>query len=454
MGSSAMGSSAMDSDADGAALGRHHPLLRGLREEGRAVGKAFVQALANTSTQKTCLLAVCPNSRAVTRAALLAAREANAPLLLTSTLSQVDRDGGYTGWTHEGLVDFVDREAERLGVESPVLACLDHGGPWQKDRHLLEDWSFEDTMAAVRRSIASCIDAGYELLHIDPTVDRRRAGGEPAPIEWVVDRTLDLIEHAEACRQRRGRPPISYEVGTEEVHGGLADLDRFGRFLERLDAGLEQRGLEAAWPCFVVAQVGTDVDTSHFDPETARALTERTTPYGARLKGHYTDHVDNPEDYPLAGMGGANVAPEFTEAEYRALMDLARLERKVGGDSGLREALHEAVVGSGRWRKWLRAEEEGRDFEALDDERQKWLLRTGSRYVWTDPAVRSARRRLYRNVAPYRDPEAYVLWRVKQAVLKYYHAFNLIDATPRLERALGLSSGPTGPLGEGEVETS
>jgi tagatose-1,6-bisphosphate aldolase non-catalytic subunit AgaZ/GatZ len=431
----------MDSDAAEAPVGRRHPLLQALREEGRAVGKAFVRALADATEQRTCLLAVCPNSRAVTRAALLAAREANAPLLLTSTLSQVDRDGGYTGWTHRDLIDFVDREAERFGVDAPVLACLDHGGPWQKDRHLLEDWSFEDTMAAVRRSIASCIDAGYDLLHIDPTVDRRRPPGEPPPIDWIVDRTLGLIDHAEACRQRRGRPPVSYEVGTEEVHGGLADLDRFDRFLERLDAGLERRGLEAARPCFVVGQVGTDVDTSHFDPETARALAERAAPYGARLKGHYTDHVDNLEDYPLAGMGGANVAPELTEAEYRALMDLVGLERKVGGDSGLREALHEAVVDSGRWRKWLRAEEEGRGFEALDDERQGWLLRTGSRYVWADPGVRAARRRLYRNVAPYRDPEAYVLWRVKQPILKYYHAFNLVGATPRLEQALA----PTAP---------
>ena len=27
---------------------------------------------------------------------------------------------------------------------------------------------------------------------------------------------------------------------------------------------------------------------------------------------HYTDYVENPEEYPLSGMGAANVGPEFT----------------------------------------------------------------------------------------------------------------------------------------------
>jgi hypothetical protein len=40
---------------------------------------------------------------------------------------------------------------------------------------------------------------------------------------------------------------------------------------------------------------------------------------GSYIKGHYTDDVANPEEYPLCGMGAANVGPEFTISEYRAL---------------------------------------------------------------------------------------------------------------------------------------
>ncbi len=415
------------------------PTARSITAQAEAAGRPvvahLVRQIIGPFRERAALLAVCPNSEAVTRAALRAAKEADAPLLLAATLNQVDVGGGYTGWTPRTLVDFLAEETARIGLDTPVLPCLDHGGPWLKDAHTTRQLSFEETMAAVKRSLEACIDAGYALLHIDPTVDRRRPRGEPIPIDWVVARTLELIAHAEAYRKKQGAAPISYEVGTEEVHGGLADQDTFDAFLDGLDAGLKERGLEDAWPCFVVGKVGTDLHTSYFEPEVARALTEKVRPYGALIKGHYTDYVDNPEDYPRSGMGGANVGPEFTEEEYRALMDCVRLERKLGKNSGLTEALRAALLESGRWTKWLRPDEEGAAFDDFSEERQGWLLRTGSRYIWTAPEVAEARARLYANLEGHRDADAYVLWRIKTAILKYFHAFNLIGFNERLQEA-------------------
>ena len=398
----------------------------------RPIIKQIIQFISTRDEQPSALLAVCPNSRAVTKAALLAAKEANAPLLFAATLNQVDTDGGYTEMTPAELVSFIEEEARAIDLESPTLPCLDHGGPWLKDTHTMNGLSYEETMTAVKRSLEACIDAGYELLHIDPTVDRTLPAGDPIPIELVVERTLELIEHAESYRRDRSRPRISYEVGTEEVHGGLADMDNFDRFLEGLDAGLRERGLSDAWPCFVVGKVGTDLHTDYFEPAVARRLTERVRPYGALIKGHYTDYVANPEDYPLSGMGGANVGPEFTEEEYRALMELVALERKLGVASDLEAALRAAVVESGRWKKWLHEDEQGRHFASLSAPRQQWLVRTGSRYVWTDERVREARSRLYHNLRGLRDGDAFVRWRIRTAIMKYYHAFNLIDFNQKL----------------------
>lgn len=394
---------------------------------------SILRQIAALPERQATVLAVCPNSEAVTRAALHAAHEAEAPLLLAATLNQVDRGGGYTGWSPAELVRFVAREAERMGMTGLVLPCLDHGGPWLKDEHAASSYSYEETITAVKRSIEACLDAGYALLHIDPTVDPRQPKGEPLSTEWVIERTVELIAHAEAYRKRVGRPPISYEVGTEEVQGGLADMATFDAFLHGLDVQLTARGLRNAWPCFVVGKVGTDVHTTNFEPSVARRLTEKVRPYGACIKGHYTDYVTNPEDYPLSGMGGANVGPEFTEVEYEALMDLVRLEEKVGCTSGLQAALRTAVVESGRWTKWLHPDEEEQPFDALAADRQQWLIRTGSRYIWTDPRVKKARRQLYANVSSYRDADAYVVWRIKSAILSYFHAFNLIG----LNRLLG-----------------
>jgi tagatose-1,6-bisphosphate aldolase non-catalytic subunit AgaZ/GatZ len=389
------------------------------------------------------LLAVCPNSDAVLEAAVKVAATHNTPMLFAATLNQVDRDGGYTGWTPFAFVARMNALAEEYRCASSLYPCLDHGGPWLKDLHTLTGLSLDKTMAEVKATLAACVEAGYALLHVDPTVDRTLPSGRPPEIGVVVERTVELIAHAEAARERLVLPPVSYEVGTEEVHGGLADLDSFDRFLSGLRTRLESAGLSHAWPCFVVGKVGTDLHTTTFDPQSARHLYDRVVPLGSLIKGHYTDWVANPADYPITGMGGANVGPEFTAAELAALYELCEREARLiegGADllpSGLNVALEAAVVDSDRWRKWLTIEEEGQSFEELATPRREWLVATGARYVWTKPQVLAARQRLYDNLRDgfpdeLSDPHAFVVERIARNIHKYVEAFNLKDSLPLL----------------------
>jgi D-tagatose-1,6-bisphosphate aldolase subunit GatZ/KbaZ len=236
---------------------------------------------------------------------------------------------------------------------------------------------------------------------------------------------------------------VSYEVGTEEVHGGLADLSVFTQFLAGLKQGLASRGLSDVWPCFVVGKVGTDLHTTLFDPAVARDLVARVAEYGSVIKGHYTDYVSNPEDYPRSGMGGANVGPEFTEAEYGALEELARREEqllaqgKVAQPSGMMTALRDAVVASGRWEKWRQPEEKDLAFSQLSAARQGWLVRTGCRYIWSAPEVKAARKRIYGNLdAAGEESEGIVLRAIGEAIKKYYREFGEEGTNPRIQRAL------------------
>ena len=66
---------------------------------------------------------------------------------------------------------------EKYNWDGPLYPCLDHGGPWLKDRHTLERLSLDETMAQVKHSLEACLEAGYQLLHIDPTVDRSLLSG-------------------------------------------------------------------------------------------------------------------------------------------------------------------------------------------------------------------------------------------------------------------------------------
>jgi len=380
------------------------------------------------------LLAVCPNSIAVLEAAVKIAELNNMPMLFAATLNQVDRDGGYTGWTPQQFVNQIDRFLNRYPGRAWLYPCLDHGGPWLKDAHTSAHLTLNETMSEVKSSLQACLQAGYALLHIDPTVDRTLSTGHSPEISMVIERTVELITYVEEQRQISGYPTVSYEVGTEEVQGGLVDWINFSQFIQGLREALHERKLMHAWPCFVVGKVGTDLATTTFDTEIARRLYQQLAPMGSLVKGHYTDWVANPTAYPQTGMGGANVGPQFTAAELDAIISLCDLETSITGlqnPSRFMIVLETAVVVSNRWQKWLSSGEIGSPFEDLTTERRKWLISTGARYVWTDHNVHASRLQLYENVkGKLSDPHGYVVDQIAEKMQDYVNAFNLKESIP------------------------
>ncbi len=411
-----------------------------LRKKAASEGKPLLEYIlkrireieAETGIKRT-ILAACPNSISVIRAALKAAKRCNAPVKFAATLNQVDLDGGYTGMTQSEFVKTVRFHARNLNVTSPVIIAIDHGGPWLKDIHRIEKWPYEKTMEAVKRSFEAAIIAGYELIHVDPTIDLNLSAREKISIYTVAERTIELIKHAEDFRIRNNFPSISYEVGTEEVHGGLADLDVFRKFLILLKEGLTSYGILNAWPCFIVGKVGTDLHTSTFDPVVARKLAEIAGEYGSLIKGHYSDNVTNPEAYPESGMGAANVGPEFTELEYNGLMELENIQEELitegilSDPAPIRKVLWDSVIRSGRWKKWLQPDENPDDFYSNSFERQEWLVKTGCRYIWEDPEVRAVRLHLYNNLSKCGIEAATIVESsIESAMDKYFYRFNLV----------------------------
>jgi D-tagatose-1,6-bisphosphate aldolase subunit GatZ/KbaZ len=383
---------------------------------------------SETGIRRT-IFAACPNSISVIKAALRSAKRNNAPIMFAATLNQVDTDGGYTKMTQKQFVNTTREEARLINLKVPVIIAIDHGGPWLKDVHTREKWSYSDSMNWVKKSFEAAVEAGYDLIHVDPTIDISLPKKAYLSIKTVADRTLELIEHTEMFRRKKGFQRISYEVGTEEVHGGLADLSVFKNFMEYLKNGLKERGLLDSWPCFVVGKVGTDLHTTTFDPQMAEELTSISAQYGSVIKGHYSDNVSNPEDYPKSGMGAANVGPEFTECEYEGLIELMELEKSLDIPrlSNIKEVLWNAVIDSDRWKKWLQTGESDIDFYKNDPLRQRWLIKTGCRYIWENPEVIASRVLLNNNLeAKGINVEEILLSYIERGMDKYFNKFNLI----------------------------
>jgi D-tagatose-1,6-bisphosphate aldolase subunit GatZ/KbaZ len=380
--------------------------------------------------RKATLLAVCPVSEAALHASLQVAADLRFPLLLAATLNQVDRDEGYTGLTPSAFTDFVRRIIDSRALDVEVAICLDHGGPFQKDAHVAVGLSATESTEQVKLSIDACVAAGYDLLHIDAT----RGADVEFGMDEMVDSTVALIGFAEASRKYHGRNEIDYEVGSDEVDGGVTEAGYLTRFLSKLRAKLEARGLSHVWPLFVVARLGTNLHTRDFDLDVARALAKEAAAFGVRLKGHYTDFVATPDAYAVAGVGGANIGPELAYEELRALREM---ERQFGVGEGMAESVtsevRRALDESGRLAKWLEAEEVGRSIEGLEASRAEWLLGTGSRYVWSDPRVRHARIELYKRAGHHVDARLWVEDRLSQVIRRYVHAFRLegYSATPQ-----------------------
>jgi tagatose-1,6-bisphosphate aldolase non-catalytic subunit AgaZ/GatZ len=398
-----------------------------------------IQEIKKESGIPATIFAACPNSLAVIKASLRAAKRNNGPIKFAATLNQVDTDGGYTQLTQEQFVKTIREQAKIINFTGPVIVAVDHGGPWLKDIHKTENWSLEKSMGWVKRSFEASIDAGYDLIHVDPTIDITIKSGEIISIDVVAHRTIELIVHTEKYRREKGFGRISYEVGTEEVHGGLADMRTFNRFLTLLKNGLAKNNLEDVWPCFVVGKVGTDLHTTLFDPDVAKELVEVAGKYGSYIKGHYSDSVDNPEDYPKVGMGAANVGPEFTECEYDGLMELSEIEKDlfesklIAKTSQIKTVIWDAVITSGRWKKWLQANETADDFYKNSVERQEWLIKTCSRYIWENPNVLVARNKMLDNVENHGiDADEVLVSHIEKAMDRYYHRFNLVDLNTKL----------------------
>ena len=222
------------------------------------------------------------------------------------------------------------------------------------------------------------------------------------------------------------------------MHGGLVDIDRFEGFIGLLQAKLREQNLDYCWPSLFVAQIGTDLHTTSFKPDVARRLYSILAPLGSLAKGHYTDWVENPADYPATGMGAANVGPEFTAEEFMVLGELENRERLIIDQLKLRPSnfmsiLQKAVIESERWKKWLLPGEEGIPFHELLAARKDWLLMTGSRYIWTNEDVTSARLILYSNLREVMvDPHSIVVDRITLAIEKYIVAFNLQNSITTL----------------------
>lgn len=318
------------------------------------------QRLTNFMTRRRCtLLGIGPMSVNCVDAAIELADEHEAPLLLIASRRQVDSaefGGGYVNnWTTEAFANYVIDNDKK----GKVLLARDHGGPWQSTKEVGEKLSLRRAMESAKASYRADLEAGFQVLHIDPSIDIH---GEPK-VDEVLDRIFDLYDYCWTQAQRLGREVI-FEVGTEEQSGSTNTQEELDYTLNAIMRFCNANKLPK--PSFVVIQTGTRVmetrNVGSFDTPLRVSnelpaeiqipkMIEICDRYGILMKEHNTDYLSNEalQWHPRLGIHAANVAPEFGVAETRALLTVLESH----GLESHAERFLKLAYDSRKWEKWM-----------------------------------------------------------------------------------------------------
>jgi hypothetical protein len=379
--------------------------------------------------QRRCtLLGVGPMSKLCVDATIELANENRIPMLLIASRRQIDSEelgGGYVNrWTTQQFADYV-LEKDKNGR---IILARDHGGPWQNEREKAADLGLRKAMESAKRSYMCDIDAGFQILHIDPSVDPH---GAPT-LEETLERMFELYEFCWSYARRTGRE-IFFEVGTEEQSGSTNTPAELKYTLAKVQEFCRHNKLPL--PTFVVIQTGTRVMEmrnvgSFASPiRVAEELAaEIQVPmmidicrgHGVFMKQHNTDYLDDESLrwHPRLGIHAANVAPEFGVAETRALLDT--LNRH--GLGRLADRFAALALKSGKWKKWLLPNSRATDLDrAVISGHYVFATEEGEQLkVEASAELRS------RGID---DLDTTLKTAVKASIMRYLHDFRLVPRT-------------------------
>lgn len=383
----------------------------------------IAQKIRDYSQAKRCtLLGVGPMSLNCVDASIEIANEYEIPLMLIASRRQIDSEdfgGGYVNnWTTQAYADYVIDQDKK----GSIILARDHGGPWQSEKEKAENLSLRRAMESAKLSYKADIEAGFQMLHIDPSVDIH---GE-LNVDEVLDRIYELYEFCWREAQELGKE-IIFEIGTEEQSGSTNTQEELEYTLVQMNSFCKRNKLPQ--PTFVVIQTGTRVmetrNVGSFDSPFRVAdelpaeiqipkMIEICNRHDILMKEHNADYLsdDSLKWHPRLGIHATNVAPEFGVAETRAFVSLLENNNL---DSLLNRFLNFSY-GSRKWEKWMLE-----DTKATNKE--KAII--AGHYVFATEEVAEIKKEAQSFLKGV-DVDNYLKNSVKESIMRYVRGFRLV----------------------------
>ena len=379
------------------------------------------QRLLNYKERRNCtLLGVGPMSKNCADAAIELAEQYKSPLMLIASRRQIDSEqfgGGYVeNWTTKQFADYVIKKDKNKNI----ILARDHGGPWQNEIEKKQSMSLKDAMQSAKDSFQADIDAGFHMLHIDPSVDIH---SQP-DTDQILERVYELYDFCWSYAQRK-KQDIIFEIGTEEQSGGNNSKEELEHTLESMKNFCTTNKMP--FPSFVVVQAGTRVmETKNIGSFESPVRVENELPpeiqipqmidicnkYQIFMKEHNTDYLstESLKWQPRLGIHAANIAPEFGVAETKAFVNALQENNHTDLLNDFCRISYESM----KWKKWML-----KNTDASDMDRS---IIAGHYVFSSDEFIKLKAEAIYR----IDDLNDILKNKVKESIFRYMKAFNLV----------------------------
>ncbi len=310
--------------------------------------------------EKKTALGVGPMSKNCVIAATNLCNKYRFPLMLIASRRQIDshiHGGGYVNnWHTEEYSNFV----KSIDKKNKVILCRDHGGPWQNNLEIENNYNLTNAMESAKKSYEIDIINDFKIIHIDTSL---QLSNKKISLKKSLDRFFELFEHC-IIFARKNKKKIFFEVGTEEQSGTTNTPEELSDTLEKINNFSKKNKFDR--PIFVVIQSGTKVaETRNIGSFESPLRIQNELPVEIQLpkmieicknnkiymKEHNADYLsDNSLSlHPKIGIHATNVAPEFGVAETLELIKILKRYKH----SKLLDEFYDISYKSKKWKKWL-----------------------------------------------------------------------------------------------------
>ncbi len=285
--------------------------------------------------------------------------------------------------------------------------------------------NLSEAMSSAKLSYKADIDAGFQVLHIDPSIDIH---GSPTT-DQLLERLFELYEFCWDYAHKKGQEVI-FEVGTEEQSGTNNTLEELDYSLSAIKKFCGQNNLPQ--PTFVVVQTGTKVmetrNVGSFDsplriigelPAEIQVpkMIEICQKHNIFMKEHNTDYLSDAalSWHPRLGIHSANVAPEFGVTETRAFVELME-ENNL---KSFATRFLELSYNSRKWEKWIL-------INSSINDRDKSII--AGHYIFSNPEFIDLKNEVSVNLKKKIGIklDEYLKEQVKKSILRYLYNFRLV----------------------------